>query len=108
MVLDPFVSFRFEKETYDKWTAQVDEIVKINLEKPLLVRDQDSLLLTMNFDPKVCFSLFCLLSLDCSNLPLFPCLTLTPPFPLSLLLSLHLVALEVSGSLPFTLSSSLL
>ena len=31
----------------------MDNIVNINLEKPLLIRDQDSLLLTMNFSPEV-------------------------------------------------------
>ena len=31
----------------------MDTVVNINLEKPLLIRDQESLLLTMNFSPEV-------------------------------------------------------
>ena len=35
-----------------KWTGEV-EVVKTNLQKPLLLRDEKTRLLTMNFDPEV-------------------------------------------------------
>ena len=41
-------------DTYKKWTAEVGRIVEKNLVKPLLVRNEETLLLTMNFDPEVC------------------------------------------------------
>lgn len=45
---------RYETETYKKWTTEVNRVVQTNLEKPLLVRNEETLLLTMNFDPEVC------------------------------------------------------
>ncbi len=44
---------RYEMETYENWTAEVNRIAEKNLEKPLLVRNEETLLLTMNFDPEV-------------------------------------------------------
>ena len=38
---------------YAEWTQGVDEIAKVNLEKPLLLRDSKSSLLSVNFDPKL-------------------------------------------------------
>ena len=31
----------------------MDEVAKVNLEKPLLIRDPDSLLISVNFDPQL-------------------------------------------------------
>ena len=39
---------------YKEWTATVDEIAHTNLEKPLLVRDPNTLMISVNFDPQVC------------------------------------------------------
>lgn len=47
---------RYEAETYSKWTADVDRVVNINMVKPLLVRNDETLLLTLNFDPEVYIS----------------------------------------------------
>ena len=38
---------------YKEWTQGVDDIAKVNLEKPLLIRDQNSSLITVNFDPNL-------------------------------------------------------
>ena len=38
---------------YNEWTQAVDEVAKVNLEKPLLVRDPTSSLLSVNFDPQL-------------------------------------------------------
>ncbi len=43
----------YEDETYNKWTNEVETVIRINLEKPLLIRNKDSLLLALNFDPEV-------------------------------------------------------
>lgn len=47
------ISCRFESEVYSDWTQSVDEVAKGNLEKPLLVRDQSNMMISVNFDPKV-------------------------------------------------------
>lgn len=44
---------RFENEVYNEWTQAVDEVAKVNLEKPLLVQDPTSSLLSVNFDPQL-------------------------------------------------------
>ena len=44
----------YEKETYEAWADQVDQVVNVNLEKPLLLRDKLTMILTMNFNPEVC------------------------------------------------------
>ena len=38
---------------YKEWTATVDQIAHANLEKPLLVRDNNTLMISVNFDPQV-------------------------------------------------------
>lgn len=43
----------YESDAFDEWTAKVEGVVKINLEKPLLVRNDESMLLTLNFNPEV-------------------------------------------------------
>ncbi len=45
--------YRYEKVRYEEWQTRVDEIVDVNLEKPLLVRDKETMILTMNFNPEV-------------------------------------------------------
>lgn len=45
--------FRFEDEVYNEWTQGVDEVAKVNLEKPLLIRDPQSSLISVNFDPQL-------------------------------------------------------
>ena len=44
---------RKEDEVYEEWIATVDEVAKANLEKPLLVRDPNTLMIGVNFDPQV-------------------------------------------------------
>ena len=39
---------------FTEWTQGVDEVAKTNLDKPLIVRDANSLQISVNFDPKVC------------------------------------------------------
>ena len=48
------LSSSFEDEMYKEWIATVDEVAKVNLEKPLLLRADTGLQLTVNFDPQVC------------------------------------------------------
>jgi dynein heavy chain len=42
-----------EDEVYEEWIATVDEVAKANLEKPLLVRDPNTLMIGVNFDPQL-------------------------------------------------------
>lgn len=43
----------YETEVYKEWTIKVEEVSKTNLEKPLLIRNDDTSQLTVNFDPEV-------------------------------------------------------
>ena len=43
----------FEDKTYTEWTEGVDVIAKTNLERPLLVRDSNTELLSVNFNPQL-------------------------------------------------------
>jgi dynein heavy chain len=47
------VDFRFEDDVYNEWTQGVDEVAKANLEKPLVLRDLKSSLISVNFDPNL-------------------------------------------------------
>ena len=47
------VDFRFENDVYNEWTQGVDEVATANLEKPLLLRDTKSSLISVNFDPNL-------------------------------------------------------
>ena len=38
---------------FSEWTQGVDEVAKANLDKPLIIRDPDTLSISVNFDPKV-------------------------------------------------------
>ena len=40
-------------EVYGEWTQGVDIVAKANLDKPLIMRNQKSLSIAVNFDPKV-------------------------------------------------------
>ena len=44
---------RYETEVFSEWTQGVDEVAKANLDKPLILRDPDTLSISVNFDPKV-------------------------------------------------------
>jgi len=44
---------RFEVEMYKQWTASVDEKSQYNLTQPLLTRNKETMLLTVNFNPQV-------------------------------------------------------
>ena len=46
-------SYSFEDKTYLEWTEGVDAIAKTNLERPLLVRDDNTELLSVNFNPQL-------------------------------------------------------
>lgn len=52
-MLHSCVLFRKEDDVYKEWTATVDQIAHANLEKPLLVRDNNTLMISVNFDPQV-------------------------------------------------------
>ena len=38
---------------YNEWTQGVEEVAKVNLEKPLLLRDPRTSLISVNFDPRL-------------------------------------------------------
>ncbi|XP_064397591.1 dynein beta chain, ciliary-like isoform X3 [Halichondria panicea] len=44
---------KLEAEVYQEWIAGVDEVAKINLEKPLLLRASTGSHLSVNFDPQL-------------------------------------------------------
>ena len=45
--------YSFEDDVYSEWTQSVDEVASGNLEKPLLLRNLETHLISVNFDPKV-------------------------------------------------------
>ena len=45
--------FSYEEKTYEKWTRSVGDVAQQNLDKPLIVRDSQTLLIKVNFDPEV-------------------------------------------------------
>ncbi len=46
--------YSHEIKVYEEWTAKVEDVSKANLEKPLLIRNEETSRLTVNFDPEVC------------------------------------------------------
>lgn len=48
-----FNAHRHEDEVYSGWTEKVDEVAKTNLEKPILLRNAETGLISVNFDPQV-------------------------------------------------------
>lgn len=45
----------FEKQVYDEWTAGVDEACSFNLAQALITRNEETKLISVNFDPQVSF-----------------------------------------------------
>ncbi len=41
---------------YCEWVASVDEVAKVNLEKPLLLRAEMGPQISVNFDPQVTYN----------------------------------------------------
>ena len=50
------VVHRVEAEVYKEWLAQVDEACSFNLSQPLIQRNPDNKLISVNFDPQVTFA----------------------------------------------------
>ncbi|XP_071797739.1 dynein beta chain, ciliary isoform X1 [Asterias amurensis] len=44
---------KYNDMVYKEWTAGVDEICKVNLNQPLVTRNKDTDLISVNFDPKL-------------------------------------------------------
>jgi hypothetical protein len=51
---DVSLYYSHEIKVYEEWTAKVEDVSKANLEKPLLIRNEETSRLTVNFDPEVC------------------------------------------------------
>lgn len=47
---------RYEEKVYEDWTKDVGSIAQGNLDKPLIIRDSNTKLIKVNFDPQVCLS----------------------------------------------------
>ena len=47
------LSFRFESSLYNDWIAGVSEACSFNLAQQLLVRSEQTKLISVNFDPQV-------------------------------------------------------
>ena len=45
--------YSYEDNAYSDWSTGVEEVSKINLEKPLLIRSSETSQLTVNFDAEV-------------------------------------------------------
>jgi len=43
----------FEKKIYQRWVAGVDEACSFNLAQPLIVRNEETNFISVNFDPQV-------------------------------------------------------
>ena len=52
-----FLFCSFEKKIYERWVAGVDEACSFNLAQPLIVRNEETNFLAVNFDPQVTFEL---------------------------------------------------
>ncbi|XP_040289656.1 dynein heavy chain 11, axonemal [Bufo bufo] len=44
---------QYEDRAYDQWISKVDDICRFNLDQPLIKRNHDDGLLSVNFDPKL-------------------------------------------------------
>ena len=44
---------RYEDEVFQEWSRGVEEVAHINLKKPLLIRDEQTNRISLNFDPQV-------------------------------------------------------
>ena len=45
--------YSHEVKVYQEWTVKVEDVYKTNLEKPLLIRNEQTSQLKVNFDPEV-------------------------------------------------------
>ena len=48
----------YEKSVYDDWTAGVDEACSFNMQQPLIRRNEETKLISVNFDPQVRYRFF--------------------------------------------------
>lgn len=44
---------KFEREIFDKWTEKVPNQIETNLKKALLLREENSKIISLNFDPEL-------------------------------------------------------
>ncbi|XP_071954573.1 dynein beta chain, ciliary-like [Antedon mediterranea] len=44
---------KYEVKVYESWTADVDDVCSVNLNQPLVVRNKETNLISVNFDPKL-------------------------------------------------------
>ena len=58
LYLDLVYSCSYEDKVYVDWTKDVGSISQENLDKPLIIRDTNTKLIKVNFDPQVCSSAF--------------------------------------------------
>ena len=49
-----FATCRHDQTIYEVWAKQVDEICTFNQQQSLLLRNEETKLISVNFDPKVC------------------------------------------------------
>ena len=49
---------RFQDQIYQHWTTGIEEKCKFNLGQPLITRNQETQLISVNFDPQVSFIRF--------------------------------------------------
>lgn len=54
----------YEDEVFQEWSREVEEVSRINLEKPLLLKDNKTSNIALNFDPKVRECRFCIVFLN--------------------------------------------
>jgi len=47
----------FEANVYQRWVAGVDEACSFNLAQPLIVRNEETNFIAVNFDPQVIYML---------------------------------------------------
>ena len=43
----------YEDEVFQEWSRGVEEVAHINLKKPLLIKDEQTNSISLNFDPQV-------------------------------------------------------
>lgn len=48
-------NLRFEDGVYEKWSSQVDQKSEFNLNQALINRNEESMLVSINFDPQVSY-----------------------------------------------------
>ena len=53
LFVSPLSPTSYEEEVFTEWTQGVDDIAKTNLDKPLLLRNPSTQLISVNFDPQL-------------------------------------------------------